>query len=105
MKKRVKHPKLGHPLDIALGSRIKAVRTAQHPRVSQQWLARECGCTTQQIMKYECGQNRVSFSRLCEIANALDLTVLELIAPLVSRSALTNGAPSHVSRQNHESSQ
>lgn len=83
MKKRPKLPKLAHPLEIALGARIKAVRTARDPRVSQQWLAREIGCTTQQIQKYESGENRIAFSRLCEIANALDMRVIDLIAPLL----------------------
>lgn len=84
LKKRpAKPPRPRHPLDIALGVRIREVRTAQQPMVSQQWLARELGCTIQQVHKYESGENRVAFSRLCEIAVALDIKVLELIAPVV----------------------
>lgn len=83
MKKRANPPKLPHPLDVALGARIKEVRLAQRPRLSLDWLARECRCTIAQIQKYESGENRVSFSRLCEIAKALDMPVLKLIAPVV----------------------
>lgn len=103
MKKRApKPPKLAHPLDIALGARIKEVRTSQAPRVTLQWLAQEIGCKAQQVQKYENGENRVSFSRLCEIAKALDVSVLDLIAPLIqsdhsgaatSPDAMPNSAP------------
>lgn len=83
MKKRPAKPrKMPHPLDVKLGARIKEVRTTQLPKVSQEWLARELGCTIQQIHKYEAGQNRVTFSRLCEIAKALDMSLMKLIAPL-----------------------
>lgn len=71
------------PLDVALGARIKKVREGQDPKVPQQWLAREIGCTIQQIQKYESGENRVSWSKLCHIARALDIGVIELIAPVV----------------------
>lgn len=74
-----------HPLDIALGARIREVREAQEPRVLQQWVAREIGCTAKQIQKYESGENRVSFSQLCKIARALDISVIDLIRPVVPK--------------------
>lgn len=87
MKKRpTKLRPLPHPLDIALGTRIKTVRQAQRPLVSQQWLGQEIGCSTQQVGKYESGENRLAFSRICEIARALDIGVIEMIRPVVALS-------------------
>jgi transcriptional regulator with XRE-family HTH domain len=50
--------------------------------MSQTTLAKAVGLTFQQIQKYERGFNRVSFSRLVEIAHALDCRVVDLIAGL-----------------------
>jgi transcriptional regulator with XRE-family HTH domain len=83
-KHKTKPVRTRHPKDIALGMRIKTVRLEQHPAVRQQWLAREIGCSVQQIQKYESGETRVSFSRLCEIARALDRTLLQLIGPITA---------------------
>lgn len=74
-----------HPLDVALGARIRQVRESQEPRVLQQWIAREVGCNAKQIQKYESGENRVSFSMLCKIAKALDISVIDLIRPVVPK--------------------
>ncbi len=76
-------PRVAHPMDVALGARIRAVREAAD--TSQMVLARESSITFQQIQKYEGGKNRVSFSRLCEIAKALDTTVIDLIKPLFEK--------------------
>lgn len=83
VKRPASPPRPRHPLDIALGARIKAVRLSQRPAVTQQWVARELGCTIQQVHKYESGETRVAFSRLCEIAKALDIGVIEMIAPIL----------------------
>lgn len=87
MKKHTKRHNLPHALDVALGARIKAVRLAQVPRVSQQWVALECGISFQQLQKYESGTDRISFSRLCALATALDISVPDLIAPLFTQAA------------------
>ena len=55
--------------DKILGQRIKTAR--QKKRLSQTNLAAECGVSFQQIQKYESGINRVSVSRLIQIAGAL----------------------------------
>jgi transcriptional regulator with XRE-family HTH domain len=67
-------------LDIALGVNIRQRR--KDLGVSQTALAEAVGLTFQQIQKYERGFNRVSFSRLVEIAHALDCRVVDLIANL-----------------------
>jgi transcriptional regulator with XRE-family HTH domain len=67
-------------LDMALGLRIRARRKSQG--MSQTALADAVGITFQQIQKYERGFNRVSFSRLVDIAHALDCRALDLIGDL-----------------------
>ena len=67
-------------LDVALGLRIRERRRVLG--VSQTALANGVGLTFQQIQKYERGFNRVSFSRLVDIAHALDCRVIDLIGDL-----------------------
>ena len=69
-----------NPLDIALGSRIRLRR--RELGYSQEQLAREVGITFQQVQKYEHGTNRVSFSRLVEIARALNCGVVDIVGDL-----------------------
>lgn len=57
------------PVDIHVGERIRARRRIVG--VSQQALAEKIGLTFQQVQKYERGANRVSASKLYEIAAAL----------------------------------
>ena len=69
-----------HPLDIALGARVRLRR--KELGFSQDQLARAVGITFQQVQKYEHGTNRISFSRLVEIADALECGVVDLIGNL-----------------------
>ncbi|HTT98001.1 MAG TPA: helix-turn-helix transcriptional regulator [Rhizomicrobium sp.] len=69
-----------HPLDIALGSRVRLRR--KELGFSQDQLARAVGITFQQVQKYEHGTNRISFSRLVEISEALECSVGDLIGNL-----------------------
>ena len=69
-----------HPLDVALGSRIRLRR--RELGFSQEQLARQVGITFQQVQKYEHGTNRVSFSRLVEIAQALRCGVMDIVGDL-----------------------
>jgi len=71
-----------HPLDVALGSRIRLRR--RELGFSQEQLARKIGITFQQVQKYEHGTNRVSFSRLVEIARALGCGVMDIVGDLDS---------------------
>src|SRR4051812_14971483 len=57
--------------DILLGDRIRAMRLQRG--ASQTSLAQRVGVTFQQVQKYEKGTNRVSFSRLEQIAKALEV--------------------------------
>jgi transcriptional regulator with XRE-family HTH domain len=71
---------VSNPLDVALGARIRVRRKSLG--LSQDDLAVQVDLTFQQIQKYERGANRVSFSRLVEIAHALKCRVQELIGDL-----------------------
>jgi transcriptional regulator with XRE-family HTH domain len=69
--------KSSHEIDERIGFQIRARRIATHK--SQEALANQVGVTFQQIQKYENGSNRVSGSRLVQIAKALDITVAALV--------------------------
>lgn len=69
-----------HPLDIALGARVRLRR--KELKMSQDQLARSLGITFQQIQKYEHGTNRISFSRLVEMCEALKCSVADLISDI-----------------------
>ena len=62
-----------NPIDVHVGSRIRLRRTLLG--ISQTTLAETIGLTFQQVQKYERGNNRVSSSRLVDLANALDVSV------------------------------
>ena len=61
--------RLPNPIDLHVGARIRLRRRMQG--VSQEKLADALGLTFQQVQKYERGANRVSASKLYEIAAAL----------------------------------
>ncbi len=62
-----------HPVDVHVGKRIRHRRWLAG--MTQQQLAQSVGIKFQQIQKYETGANRVSASRLWDIADALDVDV------------------------------
>ena len=62
-----------HLVDVEVGKRIRVQRTLR--KMSQTELGNRIGVTFQQVQKYERGSNRVSASKLVEIANALDVDV------------------------------
>ena len=65
-----------NPVDVSVGKRIRLRRLLVG--MSQETLANALGLTFQQIQKYEGGNNRVSASRLSEIAKALGVPVSSL---------------------------
>ncbi|HSV03811.1 MAG TPA: helix-turn-helix domain-containing protein [Phenylobacterium sp.] len=64
-------------MDIALGAAVRIRRRTLG--ISQEALADQCGISFQQIQKYENGANRISFSRLVQIARALQCRVVDLM--------------------------
>ncbi|WP_128253611.1 helix-turn-helix domain-containing protein [Falsirhodobacter deserti] len=62
-----------HPVDAHVGKRIRHRRWMIG--MTQQQLAEQVGIKFQQIQKYETGANRVSASRMWDIAHAMDVSV------------------------------
>ncbi|MHA3915352.1 helix-turn-helix domain-containing protein [Halovulum sp. GXIMD14793] len=62
-----------HPVDVHVGKRIRHRRWMLG--MTQQQLGDAVGIKFQQIQKYETGMNRVSASRLWDIARALDTSI------------------------------
>ena len=62
-----------NPVDVHVGERIRRRRRALG--VSQDRLADQLGLTFQQVQKYERGANRVSASKLYQIARALQASI------------------------------
>lgn len=62
-----------HPVDVHVGKRIRHRRWMVG--MTQQQLGEIVGIKFQQIQKYETGMNRVSASRLWDIAKALEVQI------------------------------
>ncbi len=62
-----------HPVDLHVGQRLRHRRWLVG--MTQQQLASAVGIKFQQIQKYESGANRISASRLYDLANALQVPV------------------------------
>ena len=76
---------MAHPVDVHVGKRIRHRRWLVG--MTQQQLAEKVGIKFQQIQKYETGANRVSASRLWDIADALDVPVSFFFEGLESENA------------------
>jgi len=62
-----------HPVDVHVGKRVRHRRWMVG--MTQQQLADKVGIKFQQIQKYETGMNRISASRLWDIADALGVAI------------------------------
>ena len=62
-----------HPVDVLVGRRARERRTLEG--MSQSAVAAKLGLTFQQLQKYERGHNRISASRLYELAQLFDVPV------------------------------
>ena len=72
-----------HPVDVHVGKRVRHRRWMVG--MTQQQLAEKVGIKFQQIQKYETGMNRVSASRLWDIAAALSVPVSFFLEGLESK--------------------
>jgi transcriptional regulator with XRE-family HTH domain len=68
------------PVDIHVGGRIRTRRLLIG--MNQETLARALGLTFQQVQKYEGGANRVSASRLSQIAEILGVPISHFFSDL-----------------------
>lgn len=71
-------------LDIMIGRNLKLLRLSRG--MTQTTLADALGLTFQQIQKYETGTNRISASRMIEVARILQIN-LEVLLPVDGRFA------------------
>lgn len=62
-----------HPIDLFVGGRVRARR--QVVGMTQETLAKNLDVSFQQVQKYERGANRISASRLVQIAITLDTPI------------------------------
>jgi transcriptional regulator with XRE-family HTH domain len=86
-----------HPVDRHVGLRIRMRR--KELGISQERLAEALGLTFQQVQKYERAANRVSASKLWEIARALNTSVAYFYDGAVD--AAESDAPADANRGAH----
>lgn len=79
-----------HPVDVHVGKRVRHRRWMLG--VTQQQLAERVGIKFQQIQKYETGMNRISASRLWDIADALDVPISFFFEGLDGEGAATQSS-------------
>jgi transcriptional regulator with XRE-family HTH domain len=71
-------------IDQHLGNRVR--RRRRLLGLTQLQLAEKVGVRFQQVQKYECGANRMSASRVWQLAQALDVPVAYFYDGLTDRS-------------------
>ena len=85
---------MANAIDLHVGKRLR--RRRRLLGLTQQQLAESIGIRFQQIQKYECGANRVTASRLYELAVALNVPVNYYFEGLQSVGAPgAEGAPAN----------
>lgn len=77
-----------NPIDTHVGLRLKLRRKLMN--LSQEKLADLVGLTFQQIQKYELGQNRISASRLWDLAQVLQVSVAFFYEEIKTEDALSS---------------
>ena len=80
-----------NPIDLHVGARVRMRRKLLG--MSQEKLADALGLTFQQVQKYERGANRVSASKLFEIARFLDVAPAYFFDGLAAEAALPGRSP------------
>jgi len=87
-----------HPVDVHVGKRVRHRRWMVG--MTQQQLASKVGIKFQQIQKYETGMNRISASRLWDIAEALGVSISFFFEGLADDVAVSeadrNGVPGDI---------
>jgi ribosome-binding protein aMBF1 (putative translation factor) len=78
------------PVDRSVGRRVRMVRVSRG--LSQSALASQLGVTFQQLQKYENGSNRVSASRLHDIARILGVEVASFFEDAADPEAASHRA-------------
>ena len=81
---------MGDSIDVHLGKRLR--RRRRLLGLTQQQLAGACGVRFQQIQKYECGANRITASRLYDLARAMNVSVQYFYDGMVAPGTVPNAA-------------
>ncbi len=76
------------PVDVHVGSRLRKRRTLLG--MSQTTLAEALGLTFQQVQKYERGANRISSSRLYDLARVLDVPIQHFFDDMPTATAASS---------------
>jgi transcriptional regulator with XRE-family HTH domain len=84
---------MANAIDLHVGKRLR--RRRRLLGLTQQQLAESIGIRFQQIQKYECGANRVTASRLYELAVALNVPVNYFFEGLATAAPAAPGAPAN----------
>ncbi|MEX2518010.1 MAG: helix-turn-helix transcriptional regulator [Paracoccaceae bacterium] len=79
-----------HPVDVHVGMRARQRRWMVG--MTQQQLGEKVGIKFQQIQKYETGMNRISASRLWDIAAALEVSISYFFEGLAGAEDMTTAA-------------
>lgn len=85
---------MAHPVDVHVGKRVRHRRWLTG--ITQQQLAESVGIKFQQIQKYETGMNRVSASRLWDIAGTLGVPVSYFFEGLDNPARLADNLPGDI---------
>lgn len=89
-----------HPVDVHVGARIRERR--KQLGLSQQSLADSLGLTFQQVQKYERGTNRVSSSKLWDVARTLQASVSYFFEHLTGGGGEARGAAEDGAEYRHD---
>ena len=84
-----------NPIDVHVGLQVRLRR--KELKISQEKLAHSLGLTFQQVQKYERGANRISASKLYEIARTLRVSIAWFFEGLDDPAAGRAGMPAKVS--------
>jgi transcriptional regulator with XRE-family HTH domain len=76
--------------DLHVGKRLR--RRRRLLGMTQQDLASQVGVRFQQIQKYECGANRITASRLYDLARAMNVSVQYFYDGMVAPGTVPNAA-------------
>lgn len=74
------NPRSANDLDAQIGKNITLLRKLK--KLTQKDLSEALGVSFQQVQKYEKGTNRISASRLYEVARVLNVPVQKMFKPI-----------------------
>ena len=91
------------PIDIYVGERVRDRRKSLD--FTQSDLARKLGISSQQVQKYERGENRIGASRLLHTARALEVPIAYLFSGAEEQLLNTQKPMTAADYANHEETQ